>query len=190
MWTATARPRPLANPLAHRCRRSAALLLATLVLGGCAATPPLSTDEPAYPAATVLVLAAPVIIPARRSGAWLGKGPLVINPKREEIVCRLEVRTQQDADFTVEPDHFTVVGVARDREGFMGQASSGAFTPFYGVGAESAWIRVNTYIYLSSPRQPEVLRLKCQQARDDFALGVLTPEDLEPVLGDIITVLP
>jgi hypothetical protein len=169
-----------------------ALLSVLLILSGCVTPPPLSSDEPAYPTGTVLRLERPVTIPARRSGAWLGRGPLIINPGREEIVCRLEINTPQDEDLVIAPDHFTVRGVARDRERFVGWEPTlvaVSRVPFPGLDSESGWTLVNTYIYLELRHQPEVQRLKCQQARDDFGLGVLTPQDLAPVLAETITVL-
>ena len=166
------------------------LVITLLTLSGCAGSRPLSTTEAAYPAGTNLQLEVPVTIPARRSGAWLGPGPIIL-PRRDQIVCRLEIDHYREQVFTVQRDRFKVVGVARDREGFTAVDPAQvpvAFTMHPGMASESGWILANTYIYLHSERQPEVQRLKCQQSRDDFGLGILTPDSLAPVLAGYFTV--
>jgi hypothetical protein len=172
--------------------RVGSLAVVLLQLVACASAPPLGTREPAYPTGTVLQLHIPVTVRAKRSGTWLGGGPIAANPRREQVRCRLEIRQWREVEMTIQPDQFTVVGVAREREQYV--ASEPEFVPIDfatnpGQGAESGWILVNSHIYLRSEWQPEVLRLTCQQARDDFGLGILTPADLEPVLAGIITVM-
>lgn len=165
--------------------------LCALLAGACAFQPPLSGDEPAYPAGTVLLLETPLTVFAGRSGVWLGPGPIVLNPRREELVCRLELRHYRQQDLVIQPDRFTVKGVARDREPYAAAQSrqvSVAFTMRPSIGSDGGWILANTYIYLHSDRQPEVSRIKCQQARDDFGLGILTPEQLQPILDGYFSV--
>ena len=159
-----------------------------LILTACA-TPPLNRNDPGFPAGTVMSLNQPVKISAGQVGGYMRGGGSTETRQQDETTCRLETRTVQKAAATIEPDQFEVLGTSHDRDGLSGSGYSGGFGGgFYSIGDGPGLVYVNYYIYLQSTRQPDVFRLKCSQLQDDYRLGTLTPQQIEYVLGDAMTV--
>ncbi len=159
-----------------------------LILAACA-TPPLNRNDPAFPAGTVMSLNQPVNISAGQVGGYIRGGGSTETRQQYETTCRLETRTVQKATATIDPDQFEVLGTSHDRDGLSGSGYSGGFGGgFYSIGDGPGLVYVNFYIYLQSVRQPDVFRLKCSQLQDDYRLGTLSPQQIEYVLGNAMTV--
>jgi len=159
-----------------------------LALAGCV-IPPLNTSDADFPAGTLMRLNDPVTIAANRAGGYLGNGSIETR-YQYDATCRLEVRTLSDHSKTVAPDQFTVTGTAYDRDALSGPTYPGVLDGFNSFGDGPGLVYVNNYIYLHSEQQPDVLRLKCTQLRDNDSFGYLSAAQIKTVLGSAMTVVP
>lgn len=97
--------------------------------------------------------------------------------------CMFGLRTVSDATRIVKPDTFSVTGIHRDRymtwlKGLM-LASDG--------GGDYNMVMSTTTITLQSPRQPQVLRLACQQLDDPYLARHVDIDQIRKTLGDLFT---
>ncbi len=163
-------------------------LLATMLITGCAIPPGLQTQDPGFPAGTVIHLNQPLTIPPDKVTAAL-RGGSVGSRYRYQATCLLEIRTLRSSPFVVEPDAFTVLGINRDRDPLTGPAYPGIGSSFYSLGEGPGLAYFNTYIYLTSEQQPDVLRIKCSELKDnDLGARFLSEADIRTVLGNTVTI--
>jgi hypothetical protein len=82
--------------------------------------------------------------------------------------CTLELRTVAPVARTVQPDTFTVTGIHRDR--FMAGVAGLQLATLTRTGGDgdSNLVMSTTTLTLHSDRQPEVVRLRCQQLDEAF----------------------
>jgi hypothetical protein len=166
-----------------------------MLLIGCATSLPYYEHDPEFPQGSTLYLNEALTVTANSAGAPI-RGGSIGSRYQYEANCRLEVRTLRADPYMIEPDIFEVLGVSRDRDPLTGplyptygsgySIFGGAYSLF---GEEPGLIYFNTYIYLKSDLQPDVLRVKCTQLRQsDVDPWYMTGPEIRAVLGDVMTV--
>lgn len=98
--------------------------------------------------------------------------------------CILELRTVAPVARTVAADTFAVTGLHRDR--FMVFAQ-GLQLAALATGGDFSQLMSTTTLSLHSDRQPEVVRLRCQQLDDPYWARHVGREAMQQALGDILT---
>ena len=102
--------------------------------------------------------------------------------------CRLELWSISPEERFIEPDEFTVVRTNWEWEYYGGfhplNSYAGVITS---EGPSLKWY--TTYIYLESPRQPDIYRLRCRHLQEsDVHPTYLTIAQMQAVMGEVMTV--
>lgn len=177
------------SPFAKQWRGAArAVAPALLVLAMGCTVPPLNKTDARFPAGSTVVLNSPVEVPAGQAGVYL-RGYSEETRYQYQTTCRLEVRTLSQGSTVIEPDRFTVLGTSYDREALTGPAYPGPLDGFNSIGDGGGLVYANTYIYLQSAQQPDVLRLKCRQLQDNYRVSQLSSQQIQTALGDSMTIV-
>jgi len=164
----------------------ATLAAMMLMLVGCV-VPPLNKTDSNFPEGSAVVLNSPVEVPSGQAGAYL-TGHSNESRYQYQTTCRLEVRTLSKGSTVIEPDRFTVMGTSYHREALTGPAYPGPLGGFNSIGDGGGLVYANTYIYLQSEKQPDVLRLKCKQLQDNDRARYLSGQQIQTALGDTMTI--
>ncbi len=172
--------------------RTAAVLLCALLLGACQTTAQRGPDSPWYPppVGSTLTLKVPLTIPPEQVSLYFQDGKLLRGSGRDQFRpwCKFEHRLRVPEPIEVLPDTFTVTRVERRIDQVLGMpAPAPAFRRvFLHLEDDSpSHLTYATRLYLSSPRQPDVLRLTCGHWEDGTPSSRhLTLNEMRAALGE------
>ncbi len=181
-----------------------------LVLAGCAAqSPQRASAPPLFQVGSQLVLQQPVTIPGGRTRVFFQRGAALPDGNFDQYrpSCDLEVRTLDEAPRQIDPDRFEITAIEYGEQvvagldgvrlagigiggGSVGVGIGGGGV---GVGFGNFWWGRGTSIFryvrlsLASPRQPDVLRLTCRGAWEDYHRAAPpNPVEIQIALGELI----
>jgi hypothetical protein len=162
------------------------LLCVVILLSGCGSLPGYShpTSPTPSPALVSITLNQPLTVRPDRASEYIQYGEVKPYDKVSEYHphCIFELRTLSEQARTVQADTFSVTAIKRDR--FM---ASMAGVMLAGGGDGYNMVMSSTVLSLHSDRQPEVLRLTCQQLDDPYRVHHLTVEEMQNTLGGLFT---
>lgn len=161
-------------------RPYAVVALLSLLATACT-VPPLAKGDRDFPAGTVMTLHTEIHVPDGQVGGQVGPG-VAATLQTYGVTCTLQTRTVSDGVTTIRPDTFTVVGTNVDRELLSsGGGKASGFTP-------TALVYTIRNIYLTSPQQPDVLRLNCVQITEGGGSQLLPTRLVLGALGESMTI--
>jgi len=177
-----------------------AMTVVLVVLAGCAGSGTLYEPASAlFGAGATVELQRDLEIPADRTRVFFQRGKLLPGGSFDQYYpsCDLEVRTLQPEAQLVEKDRFMVTRVEYGQEAVARVEGEALQVAAIGIGIGSGgglwWDRGESIfryvrIWLHSERQPDVMRLTCRGAWEDY-FRASPPNDVEIriALGDIIT---
>ncbi len=156
---------------------------------------PISSAYFQIPVGSHLVLNQPLEIPPTSATVRLQFGTIVSRFKTQDFepVCVFESRIVGEVAQRIEPDRFEIIRVRRDDN-----TSSAQVTPLAGLikvssGGDAGGGRryYKTEMFLRSAKQPQILVMTCQHAREAgatlFELRPLTMEEIRQALGGYFT---
>jgi len=166
-------------------------VLMTGLLAGCAQT---QIQDPAsiwyrMPVGTVLVLEQPLVIEPNHTRVFLQFGRVVRQGDLDRYYpsCNFEVRERRPAAQTIAPDRFTVVRVEQGWEHAISALEWKRVGQFTNDGP--AEINRSLWHWLSSGRQPNVMRLACHGGYTDLQRAELpTLQEIRQALGDKVEI--
>jgi hypothetical protein len=151
-------------------RMSMLLVVSTVTLGACAA--PVVDENSTYyrlPVRTTVVLQQDLPVPAGHARVFLQYGKVVEQRhlKPYQASCNFEQREVSDGSAVIKADRFTVTAVSSG-EDYVVQGSPLIYAGWQMSGFNDSVSMVNAYVRyeLSSPNQPQVMRLTCHGGFD------------------------
>lgn len=141
----------------------------------------------ALSADSVLELRQTLTIPADALVVYLQQGRVSSGGVNQyQPNCTFELRHKRAVSQQVQPDKFLIrqFGAQRSDTGALGFYIGGP-GDLFGADAPSFTI-ATTVFYLHSPKQPDVLALRCQQWQPWGEARYLSRADIQNALGDVI----
>ena len=146
---------------------------------------------------TEVVLKAPLTVPADAARVFLQRGEVMGWGEVRQLLphCHFEVREVLEAVQTIHPDRFRVTRLdwGYERVVYLGpslvaRASLAQSAPDDGLPSIARYVR----LHLESTAQPNVMRLTCHGAYDEWAEAEEpTPEEIRAALGGwVVFVFP
>jgi hypothetical protein len=137
---------------------------------------------------TVITLNRELVVPPGQAGVYIPGGSIG-DRYTYNATCRLETRSVDGSYRTLKPDAFTVYKVSTEREIFSGLVPGVWYAQLFNFGDGPHLLQYSTDIYLSSDRQPDVLRLVCTHLQDSASNPrYLTVEEISKTLGQVMTI--
>ncbi|MCK4742309.1 MAG: hypothetical protein KAT25_00665 [Sulfuriflexus sp.] len=158
-------------------------------LAGCAYQPPKDISSSFYspPVGSQLQLHKTLTIPANDTQVRIQDGKVISSSWDLDAYypnCNFELHKRAEVARTIQPDIFIISRVVRDTENVM-LHSPIIVARSSGNGAPS--VDYITIMDLSSPRQPEVMRLTCQHWEDPSDSYHLSIKQIRKTLGELFT---
>ena len=161
-----------------------------IFLSSCATSEYLGRNPEDYLAnGSTITLNQPIRVPRNAVAAGI-RGGSIGTLHEFEGHCRIELWSISSEERFIEPDEFTVVRTNWQWEYFGGfhplNSYAGILTS---EGPNLFWY--TTYIYLESPQQPDVYRLRCRHLQEsDVDPRYLTVAQMQAVMGEVMTLVP
>ncbi|MEZ5541545.1 MAG: hypothetical protein R3F42_05820 [Pseudomonadota bacterium] len=169
--------------------RTPALCALALLLGACQSLPGYQrpTGPTPQPELTGVTLNQPLTIRADYASVYIQAGRVRPTNSAAEYQphCILELRTVAPVERTVQADRFSVTGIHRDR--FMAGTAGLQLAALTLDGGDYNPVMSTTTLMLHSDRQPEVVRLKCQQLDEPYWAHHVSVAEMQQALGRIMT---
>ena len=169
--------------------RTPTLLVVALLLSACQSTTGYRypTGPTPVPVLTTVTLNQEVHIRPDYASVYIQSGQVRLTNTAAEYHphCILELRTLSPTTRTLQPDTFTVTGIRRER--FMTRLGGLMLAQATAFGGDYNPVMSTTVISLHSDRQPDVLRLSCQQLDEPFRAHHVSMAEMQQALGDVMT---
>ncbi len=168
-----------------------ALSLLIFSLAGCAYQPPKDVNSTFYapPVGATLQLHSPITMPANEGQVLIQDGKIVTSYWGVDAYypnCNFELRNNAEVERIVEPDTFIVTRVIRDTEDVRLHLPTMVATNGSGSGGPPNTDSI-TIMDLKSDKQPEVMRMSCQQWDSPNEATHLSIEQIRKTLKPLFT---
>ena len=144
------------------------------------------TSAPIMTCSILLLLNACQMLDEAERPYRIEPGTPIGNRYRYEAACRLELRSLAPAARTVVADHMTITRVQREAQMFSSRPS--ALRPVRLFDSDGPHLlQFTTYLYLDTPRQPDIFRLVCAHLQDSASQPRhLTRAEISTVLAPVM----
>ncbi len=172
--------------------RGSWLLSLLLLLAGCQGMYPYDESQRAFsvPSGSALVLNRALIVPAGELAIYLQNGVAYGGaPNRMLPYCKFELRQRHEEPRRIEPRTFRIDRSTRHWS--AGLTPDWRLQParllLFDFDGGPTFIIYSSFFFLSSPQQPDVLRMTCEHWGDPATDWFLSITEIRQALGEVFT---
>jgi len=174
-----------------RATQSITIGLLVVSISGCAYQPPKDVNSTFYapPTGSTLRLQSPISIAPNEGKVLIQDGKIVTSYWGVDAYypnCTFELRNNAEVERIVEPDNFIITRVSRDTEDVMLHLPAIVADSGSGGGGPPNTESI-TIMDLKSEKQPEVMRMSCQQWDNPNEATHLSIEQIRKTLDPLFT---